>query len=195
MIKFIGLDDEIKGYGEFYCPEIYAKVDIKYGVAKVTYLGNAMSKYSCRVNTIYSQLHDNILEFLNLHTVKDVAEMAHKDCFEDKYVVYHHYVKGYNVFDPFKEVKKQKLAKMTAGKFVKAVLAGQVKKVVCKGRYTDDYYDDDKRNYDKGKELDVMEFAKKMVEVGTKRWHVWFDDDKLTLTQGSWCSYEAEFVA
>lgn len=195
MIKFIGLDDEIEDYGEFYCKEIYAKIDIKSGSVKITYLGNAMSNETCRVNTIYSQLHDNILKFLNLRAVKDIVEFAHKDCFEDKYVVYHHYVKGYNVFDPFKEVKKQKLAKMTAGKFVKAVLAGQVKKVVCKGRYTDDYYDDYKHNYDKGKELDVMEFAKKIVEDGTKRWHIWLDDDKLTLTQGSWCSYEAEFVA
>lgn len=194
MLKFVGLNDEIKDYGEYYCKELYAKIDVKVRRVKVVYLDNAMRPFDCPCHLIISQIHDDILASLNLYIVKDIAELARKGTDKEGYLVFHDYIDGLRTFNPFKEEEKQELTRMTARKFVKFVLAGQVKKVICKGRYTDDYYDDAKRNYDKGKEVDIMEFAKNIIESGPKNWKVWFEGDNLTLIQSSWCSYEAEFV-
>ena len=194
MLKFIGSNEEIKDYGEYYCKELYAKIDVKVGSIKVVYLEKAMRPFDCPCHLIISQVHDDILGSLNLYVAKDIAELARKGTDKKDYLVLHDYIDGLCTFNPFKEEEKQELTRMTARKFVKFVLAGQVKKVICKGRYTDDYYDDAKRNYDKGKEVDIMEFAKNIIESRPKNWKVWLDGDKLTLTQGSWCSYEAEFT-
>lgn len=64
------------------------------------------------------------------------------------------------LFSPFAEAKPQNLntKRITAQKLVDAVLAGQVKKVVCNGNYTDDWLHDEETGNSKG-EWDLMEFA------------------------------------
>ena len=55
-------------------------------------------------------------------------------------------LKACRVISPFAAVKKQDFTKgiINGAKLAKAILAGQVKEIVCTGRYTDDYYDDAK---------------------------------------------------
>lgn len=54
---------------------------------------------------------------------------------------------------------------MTAVKIAKAILAGQIIEITCTGRYTDDYYDDAKRNFCKGKRVtDLLKFADELLE-------------------------------
>lgn len=194
MLNLVTLNDKINGYGDYYCKEINAKIEVRTGSVKVTYLTNAMSKLTCRENTIYSYLHDNVMDLLGIYTVKGLETAAYGDVEEAEYVVYHRHVAGYNVFNPFADVKKQNLSKLTVGKFVKAVLAGQVKSVVCAGKYTDDYADDAKRNYDKGVSIDVMEFAQKIVESGSRSWYVWHEGTKVLLAQGTRSYYQAELA-
>ena len=64
-------------------------------------------------------------------------------------------LKACRVISPFAAVKKQNFDKgvINGAKLAKAILAGQVKEIVCTGRYTDDYYDDAKRNFCKGRKV------------------------------------------
>lgn len=194
MINLVSLDDEICSYGDYYCKDINAKFEVRVGSIKVTYLVNAMSSNTCRENVIYSALHDNVMDVLGVHTVKELEAIAYGDVEEKDYAVYHRRVKGSGVFNPFAECQKQKLTNLTVGKFVKAVLAGQVKNVVCAGKYTDDYADDAKRNYDKGVAINAMELAKKIVEDGSRHWRVWHEGNKVLLAQGIWNYYQAELA-
>ena len=52
---------------------------------------------------------------------------------------------------------------MSNAKLVKAILAGQVKKVVCEGIYTDNWAFDEERNNQKG-EMDPLDLAKEIYE-------------------------------
>ena len=54
----------------------------------------------------------------------------------------------------------------------KALMAGQIAKVVCVYKYTDDYAYDAAANYCEGKTLEVMEMAKELVE-RPNYWTVW----------------------
>lgn len=195
MLNLVTLNDKINGYGDYYCKEINAKIEVRTGSVKVTYLTNAMSKLTCRENTIYSYFHDNVMDLLGIYTVKGLEAAAYGDVEEAEYVVYHRHVAGYNVFNPFADVKKQNLSKLTVGKFVKAVLAGQVKSVVCAGKYTDDYVGDAVRNYDKGVKVNVVEFAQKIIESGSRNWNIYLKDGKASIVRGHWAYYEAEFIA
>lgn len=75
------------------------------------------------------------------------------------------------IFTPFVQPKKQKLVAGKNGRiavttFVKAVLAGQIDKVICDGKYTDDFYHDHITNYSKGKVYDAIEFAESIFSQG-----------------------------
>lgn len=75
-------------------------------------------------------------------------------------------LKACRVISPFATVKKQDFDKgvINGAKLAKAILAGQIKEIVCAGRYTDDYYDDAKRNFCKGvKVTDLLKFADELI--------------------------------
>ena len=75
-------------------------------------------------------------------------------------------LKACRVISPFVAVKKQDFTKgiINGAKLAKAILAGQVKEIVCTGRYTDDYYDDAKRNFCKGRKItDFLKFADELI--------------------------------
>lgn len=68
------------------------------------------------------------------------------------------------LFSPFVVEKRQNLdTRMSNAKLVKAILAGQVKKVVCEGIYTDNWAFDEERNNQKGK-MDPLDLAKEIYE-------------------------------
>ena len=72
------------------------------------------------------------------------------------------------IFSPFVKEKPQNLfTKITPNKLVKAILAGQIEKVICNGNYTDDYYRNEENNYWRG-EWDILDFAEKIYGHDTK---------------------------
>lgn len=85
--------------------------------------------------------------------------------------------KSIRTFSPFVAVKKQDLTGEVrrVAKVAKALIAGQIKKVECAYFYTDDYYFDYANNYGKGRVIDVLEFAKELVE-RPDYWTVWKDE-------------------
>ena len=85
--------------------------------------------------------------------------------------------KSIRTFSPFVAVKKQDLTGEVrrVAKVAKALIAGQFKKVECAYIYTDDYYYDYANNYGKGRVIDVLDFAKELVE-RPDYWTVWKDE-------------------
>ena len=75
-------------------------------------------------------------------------------------------LKACRVISPFAAVKKQNFEKgaINGAKLAKAILAGQVKKIICTGHYTDYYYDDAKRNFCKERKVtDLLKFADELI--------------------------------
>ena len=103
-------------------------------------------------------------------------------------------LKACRVASPFAKVKKQTFTgKVTAVKIAKAILAGQIIEITCTGRYTDDYYDDAKRNICKGKTVtDLLKFAGELLEdkscFGAE---LTADPKVISLGWGTFASYEA----
>ena len=79
------------------------------------------------------------------------------------------------VFSPFAEAKPQNLntKRITAQKLVDAILAGQVKKVVCNGNHTDDWLHDEETGNEKG-EWDLMDFANRLFTTETHSYRTCF---------------------
>ena len=76
-------------------------------------------------------------------------------------------LKTCRVASPFAKVKAQNFAagKITGAKLAKAIIAGQVKEIVCTGRYTDDYFSDAAQNFCIGKKVtDLVKFAAELME-------------------------------
>ena len=83
-------------------------------------------------------------------------------------------IKGVNVFSPFENIKPIKLpTKWTISHVWKGILSGQIKKVICTGKYSDDYSFDNATNYGKG-EKDKISFAKELIEEAGG-WHCYYD--------------------
>lgn len=81
---------------------------------------------------------------------------------------------------------------MTAVKIAKAILAGQIKEITCTGRYKDDYYDDAKRNFCKGKKVtDFLKFASELLEDKSCFGAELTAPKIVSLGWGSFASYEA----
>lgn len=104
-------------------------------------------------------------------------------------------LKACRVISPFAAVKKQDFTKgiINGAKLAKAILAGQIKEIVCTGRYTDDYYDDAKRNFCKGRKItDFLKFADELITQTTCFSADRTDDPKvIACGWGTWECYEA----
>ena len=69
---------------------------------------------------------------------------------------------GYELFSPFIKEKEQNLnTRITTSKLIKAILAGQIDKVICNGNCTDNWANDAEHNNWRG-EWDVLDFAEKL---------------------------------
>lgn len=108
------------------------------------------------------------------------------------------FVNNCRVISPFAAVKKQDFTKgiINGAKLAKAILAGQVKEIVCAGRYTDDYYDDAKRNFCKGRKItDFLKFADELITQTTCFSADRTDNPKvIACGWGTWECYEAILV-
>ena len=108
---------------------------------------------------------------------------------------YEYDLKACRVISPFTAVKKQDFDKgvINGAKLAKAILAGQVKEIVCTGRYTDDYYTDAAQNFCKGKKVtDLLKFANELITETTCFLADRTDDPKvITCGWGSWECYKA----
>ena len=104
-------------------------------------------------------------------------------------------LKACRVISPFATVKKQnfEIGVINGAKLAKAILAGQVKEIVCTGRYTDDYYDDAKRNFCKGRKItDFLKFADELITQTTCFSADRTDNPKvISCGWGTWECYEA----
>jgi len=102
---------------------------------------------------------DELLGYYAVLNHPQYAQFFNTDCFSLKIG------RWYNapLFSPFAEAKPQNLnaKRITGKKLVEAILAGQVKKVVCNGNYTDDWTHDEKTGNSKG-EWDLLEFANRV---------------------------------
>lgn len=87
------------------------------------------------------------------------TQFVNTEDFEFKIAKYH---PNRPLFSPFKKEKKQNLnTRINATKLVRAILAGQVERVVCNGIHTDNWaYDEDVHNQ-KG-EWDIYDFANQL---------------------------------
>ena len=66
------------------------------------------------------------------------------------------------IFSPFVKENPQNLnTKITPSKLVKAILAGQIEKVICNGNFTDNWLLDQDKNFWRG-EWDILDFADKI---------------------------------
>ena len=66
------------------------------------------------------------------------------------------------IFSPFVKEKPQNLStRITPSKLVKAILAGQIEKVICNGNHTDNWGLDQDENFWQG-EWDIFDFADKI---------------------------------
>lgn len=107
-------------------------------------------------------------------------------------------LKACRVISPFATVKKQDFNKgvINGAKLAKAILAGQVKEIICAGRYTDDYYDDAKRNFCKGvKVTDLLKFADELITQTTCFGANRTDDPKVISLGWGACEYYDAILA
>lgn len=79
--------------------------------------------------------------------------------------------KAVRVFSPFAKPKKvNPHSKWTIEKVAKAILSGQVKQGIRDMRLTDDYAYDAAVNFRKGESVDLLDFAKELVESPSGWW-------------------------
>ena len=104
-------------------------------------------------------------------------------------------LKACRVISPFAAVKKQDFRKgiISGAKLAKAILADQIKEIICTGRYTDDYYYDAKRNFCKGRKItDFLKFADELITQTTCFSAERTDDPKvIACGWGTWEYYAA----
>lgn len=71
------------------------------------------------------------------------------------------------LFSPFKKEKKQNLnTRINVTKLIRAILAGQIERVVCNGIYTDNWYYDEHLHNRKG-EWDLYDFADRLTDLSS----------------------------
>ena len=71
------------------------------------------------------------------------------------------------VISPFADVKKQNFAtgKLNGIKLAKGILTGQIKEIICTGRFTDDFYNDAACDFSRGKKVqDLLDFANELLQ-------------------------------
>lgn len=104
-------------------------------------------------------------------------------------------IKACRVASPFAAVRKQNFdsSVITGTKLAKAILAGQVKEIICTGRYTDDFYSDALQNFCKGKRVtDLIKFASELLEDTACFGAIRTDDPKvIACGWGTWECYKA----
>lgn len=166
----------------------------RYGYVNITLLDNAMKiGKNCRQFTLQAATYDydqhgyEVLQAILQNADVDFAEFI-KQLKEDSFTVPAGYQlileerKGINTYSPFTKMNKVKLdASLTPLKLAKAIMAGQVKQVVCAGRYTDDYAYDAAVNFNKGVTKDLNELAKELIDDRGKGWWLNWNDGKLSL--------------
>ncbi|XOQ28865.1 MAG: hypothetical protein ACFWT1_10615 [Selenomonas sp.] len=92
------------------------------------------------------------------------------------------------LFSPFANEKKQNMnTRITPSKLVRAILAGQVKKVVCNGNSTDDWIRDAENNNWRG-EWDKLDFAEHIWGTGNNFYCISREGNELKVSHacGEW---------
>ena len=154
-------------YGVTYVEQPQIRIG-KYGDSICfTDLTNALSNKSCE--TIYFNTRMNFYDFLGDFPLENFLENIpkkiysnKKDCLES--LGYLKIKEEKKVFSPFKKVKEIIYPeKWTLPHVWKAILAGQVEKIICRGEYTDDYAYDSSINFNK-KQKDQLLFARDLIE-------------------------------
>ena len=165
----------------FYCQDLNVKVDVYYGGIQITDLTNAMKVgKECNVYTLVAdrnkyQTYDQGLELKNdllmVMDWKEICEEAFKksENIEGVSMVAEWPKKGVWTFSPF--VKMTTKGKPSGANFPKLVLSGKIASATCRYSFTDDYYDDAKRTFDRGKSINPMELAEEIVNDRYQNWH------------------------
>lgn len=103
-------------------------------------------------------------------------------------------LKACRVISPFARIKKQDFTdRINGAKLAKAILAGQIKEIICTGRYTDDYYNDAVQNFCKDRKVtDLLKFADELLNQTTCFSAHRTDNPKvIACGWGTWECYEA----
>ena len=163
----------------FYCRDLNVKIDVYTDSVQIIDLTNAMkagkecTKYtliSKRYNDHYDRGWGMLHHLLANGDWKTICEKAfRKECpideIEEVAVMPK---KGVWTFSPF--VKLNTKGKPTAANFPKLVLSGKIAKATCRYSLTDDYYDDAKRTFERGKEADPLDLAEEIVSEHYQNW-------------------------
>lgn len=175
-------------YGDMYIEKY--NVLIRHYSSSISFINleNAYTKKPCIVFSLNSQNNElaikYLYEFLDDLSLEDFLLNIQNNIYLEKKELLE---KNFNfikfgetkkIFSPFKKIKEIKIPeKWTIPHIWKAILSGQVEKVICSGEYSDDYSFDASRNFNKG-EKDKFSFAKELIE-SPSGWHTYKSNNKI----------------
>ena len=166
---------------DFYVKELLYHIHVYSNCIEITDLKNALKtgkkckKYRLSFNDNHAKI--SFVNWLDDVNLKSFINSLFNGIYENRYIGANlniREIKGVNVFSPFENIKPIKLpTKWTISHVWKGILSGQIKKVICTGKYSDDYSFDNATNYGKG-EKDKISFAKELIEEAGG-WHCYYD--------------------
>lgn len=157
--------------------DICAHVHFFYGQVHITDLRDALtSGKECKRITIDFRSNNEMpmCKIFNAgaHTFKDVYNRYFVGTETDGAERYEHKEKAIETFTPFKRIPSIKTPdKWTLAHVWKAILSGQIYAGKVDGHYTDDYAYDAAENFGRGREIDLIHFAERLID-GKSGWRV-----------------------
>ena len=207
FVKTLDIEKFERLNGLIYVQDVNASIISYAGIVAIIDLDNAMKAgKTCKQWKIYFNKDRNVLgcraldNFLNGYPLSEfIANLKNGFQYRQEILdmydinIHEEQLKATQVASPFVKVNKVKLdGKINRIKIAKAIMTGQVKDIICKGRYTDDYVRDDAENFSIGKKADLYEMAQRLLE--SDHASVYKSDDVYTIAFGTWEYWEVIFA-
>lgn len=177
-----------------------------FGYINITVLDNALKPGKlCQNYTLQSQsLEYNVSGYMVLEkllqerniTFSELVQQLKNDTFvvPEGYNLSKNVAKGVDTYSPFAKLKKTKIDnKLTPLKLAKAIISGQIAKIICEGHYTDDYAYDAAVNYDKGKIKNQNELAEEIIKSKGQGWWINSSQGNTFINCGQFLYYRVLF--
>ena len=163
-----------------YIKDVNIKMEIYRDFIRIIDLDNALKagKY-CKAYTFgFDNAVNAITGMINFLDDLDFSEFV-ENCRAGKYAensnrleiigvkYYESEKKACYILSPWAKVAKQNFTAGTINgvKMAKAILAGQVKEIICTGRFTDDFFTDAASDFSRGKKVqDLLDFANELLQ-------------------------------
>lgn len=203
IVKSLDIEKFQRLNGVIYIQDVNASIVSYAGLVAITDLDNAMKAgKTCKEWRIYFNKDRNMLgywsldNFLNGYPLSEFITNL-KNGFQyrqeilDMYdiTIHEEHLKATQVASPFAKVNKVKLeGKINRIKIAKAIMTGQIKDIICKGRYTDDYAFDAAENFNIGRKASLYEMAQRLLESDYAS--VYMSNDVYIIAFGTWEYWE-----